>query len=79
MKYFFRNKRTLPYILISIAVGQTITSILIVPYFIHILFGVPYRPLLIPRLIGQPVTILVYSYLTKILFKNEILNILEND
>ncbi len=79
MKYFFHNKRTLPYILISIAVGQSITSILLVPYFIHILFGVPYRPLLIPRLIGQPVTILVYSYLTKILFKNEILNILEND
>jgi len=78
MIYVFKDKRTLTYILISIAVGQTITSIILVPYFIHILFGVPFRPLLIPRLIGQPITILVYSYLIKILFKNEILNIFEN-
>ena len=77
MKYIFRDKRTLTYILISIAVGQIITSIILVTYFIHILFGVPYRPLLIPRLIGQPITILIYTYLIKILFKNEILNIFE--
>lgn len=54
-------------LLIAIGVGQTITSILLVPYFIHILFGAPYRPLLIPRLIGQPLHIIVYPILIRML------------
>lgn len=78
MIYIFKNVRNFKTLLISIAVGQIITSIILVPYFIHILFGVPFKPLLIPRLIGQPINIIVYSYLIKILFKNEILNIFNN-
>lgn len=78
IKYFFKQKRTFIYILISIAIGQTITSIILVPYFIHILFGVPFKPILIPRIIGQPITIIIYSYLVKMLFKNELLNIFDN-
>jgi ECF transporter S component (folate family) len=78
MIYIFKNVRNFKTLLISIAIGQIITSIILVPYFIHILFGVPFKPLLIPRLIGQPINIIVYSYLVKILFKNEILNIFNN-
>ncbi|MDZ7671485.1 MAG: folate family ECF transporter S component [Halanaerobiales bacterium] len=78
MIYVFKSKRNFKTLLMSIAVGQIITSIILVPYFIHILFGVPFKPLLIPRIIAQPISIVVYSYLIKILFKNEILNILDN-
>ena len=78
MIYIFKNVRNFKTIFISVAIGQIITSIILVPYFIHILFGVPFKPILIPRLIGQPISIIVYSYLIKILFKNEILNIFNN-
>ncbi len=75
--YFFKEKRQIKYILISIAVGQIITSIILVTYFIHILFGVPYKPILIPRLVSQPINIVIYSYLINILFKNKVLNVFE--
>ncbi|MBS3810587.1 MAG: folate family ECF transporter S component [Halanaerobiales bacterium] len=75
--YLFKEKRQIKYILISITVGQVITSIILVTYFIHILFGVPYKPILIPRLVSQPINIVIYSYLINILFRNKVLNVFE--
>lgn len=48
-------------LLISIAVGQVITSILLVPWFLNMLFGIPYKAIMIPRVIGQAIHIPVYA------------------
>src|SRR6056297_4092956 len=53
--YVFKGNKTIWTLLISIAIGQTISSVILVPYFIHILFGAPLKAILIPRLISQPI------------------------
>lgn len=47
---------------LAILVGQTITSLILVPYFLESLFGIPWRPLLVPRIIGQAVHIPAYTF-----------------
>lgn len=54
-------------ILLAIFVGQLITSILMVPYFLHILFGLPWQVTVIKALSKQAINIPVYALLIKIL------------
>lgn len=49
-------------LLLGILVGQTVTSLILVPYFLESLFGIPWRPLLMPRIIGQAVHIPAYAF-----------------
>lgn len=49
-------------LLLAILVGQTVTSLILVPYFLQVLFGIPWQPLLVPRLIGQAVHVPVYAF-----------------
>lgn len=73
--YLFNSKFNFWYLLISIAVGQTITSIILVPFFIHTLFGAPYMPLLIPRVIGEPIHMPIYAYLIKVIASKDLVKI----
>lgn len=54
-------------LLIAIGVGEVITSIILVPYFMNTLFGVPFEVSLPPRLISQAITIPLYAYTARIL------------
>ena len=58
---------------IAIAVGQTITSLILVPYFLHILFGLPWKILMPPRIIGVPIHIFIYAYTINIFLKRKCL------
>jgi len=58
---------------IAIAVGQTITSLVLVPYFLHLLFGLPWKILMPPRIIGVPIHIFIYAYTINIILKRNIL------
>ena len=57
----------------AIAVGQTITSLILVPYFLHTLFGLPWAILMLPRIIGVPVNIFLYTVAINLLLKRNIL------
>ncbi len=46
---------------IFIGIGQALTSVLLVPYFLQTLFGVPMAVTLFPRLVAQVIQIPVYS------------------
>ena len=46
----------------AIAAGQIITSLILVPYFLHTLFGLPWKILILPRIIGTPINIFIYTY-----------------
>ncbi len=62
-KYLFRrNAKFLPFF-ISIGTGQFITDMIMVPYFIHVLFHVPYAILMPSRLVGYPIMLFVYPAL----------------
>lgn len=53
----------------SIAVGHIVTSLIMIPYFLHTIFGIPWAVLMPARLIAAPFNILIYTYLIKILLK----------
>lgn len=73
--YVLKRCRTLKVILISILAGQLISSIILVPYFINYLFGVPFTVLLPPRLISQLINIPLYAYFTRLLLNHDVLKI----
>lgn len=75
--YILKRCRTLTVLFISIAVGQLISSIILVPYFINYLFGVPFTVLMPPRLISQLINIPIYAYFTRLLLNHNVLQIRE--
>ena len=58
---------------IAIALGQIITSLILIPYFLHILFELSWEVLLPPRMVAEPIQIFIYVYVTKIILKRNIL------
>ena len=58
---------------IAITTGQIVISIVLVPYFLHILFGLPWTILMPPRLIAEPIHIFIYTYAINIILKRNIL------
>jgi ECF transporter S component (folate family) len=58
---------------IAITVGQVITSIILIPYFLHSLFGLPWKILMPPRIIGVPIHIFIYTYTINLFLKRKCL------
>ncbi len=58
---------------IAITIGQVITSIMLIPYFLHILFDLPWNVLMLPRIISEPIQIFIYTYTINIILKRNIL------
>jgi hypothetical protein len=53
----------------SITIGHIITSLIMIPYFLHNIFGIPWVVLMPARMIAAPFNILIYTYIIKILLK----------
>lgn len=49
---------------ITVAIGITIgiSELIMIPYALHMIFDIPWKVLLIPRLISVPLTIIIYTY-----------------
>jgi len=58
---------------IAITAGQVITSIILIPYFLNILFGIPWKVLMLPRIISEPIQVFIYAYIINIILKRNIL------
>jgi len=58
---------------IAITIGQVITSIILIPYFLHILFGLPWKVLILPRVISEPIQVFIYTYIINIILKRNVL------
>jgi len=58
---------------IAIAVGQVITSIILTPYFLNILFGLPWKVLIPPRMVAEPIQIFIYTYTINMILKRNFL------
>jgi len=59
---------------IAITVGQVITSIILIPYFLNILFGLPWKVLIPPRIVSEPIHAFLYTYTINVILKRNILN-----
>ncbi len=58
---------------IAITAGQVITSIILIPYFLNILFGLPWEVLIPPRIVAEPIQIFIYTYTINVILKRNIL------
>jgi len=58
---------------IAITVGQLITSIILIPYFLNILFGLPWKILMTPRIISEPIHVIIYTYIISMILRRNIL------
>ena len=58
---------------LAITAGQVITSIILIPYFLNILFGIPWKVLMPPRIVAEPIQIFIYTYTINIILKRNIL------
>ncbi|MGB4004842.1 MAG: folate family ECF transporter S component, partial [Halanaerobiales bacterium] len=56
-------------------IGQILTSIILVPYFISTLFGLSMKVILIPRLFSQAFNIPIYAILIKALLHFDLLRL----
>ncbi|MCD6156467.1 MAG: hypothetical protein J7J32_05450, partial [Candidatus Atribacteria bacterium] len=57
-------------ILGGILISQLFVGLLLTPFFLATLFGIPWRFLIIPRLVGIPIQIVAYFYFFEVLKRN---------
>jgi len=53
----------------AIGLGQLISSVLLIPYFLHLLFGLPWEVTFPPKLISEAITVPAYSVLMHMLLR----------
>ncbi|HHV75312.1 MAG TPA: folate family ECF transporter S component [Thermoanaerobacterium sp.] len=56
-------------LLIAIGVGQLISSVILVPYFLLLLFKMPLVTTLPPKVVGEIINVPIYSLFTQVLLK----------
>ena len=56
-------------LLLAIGLGQAITSLFMVPWFLEILFGIPWWTTLPPRIISYAVVVPAYAFFTQRLYR----------
>ncbi|MSS43183.1 folate family ECF transporter S component [Anaerosalibacter bizertensis] len=69
MMLFKENKNSFWKLLVAIGIGQVITSVLLVPYFMKTLFSVPLVTTIPGRAISQAVQIPLYAFITQTIQK----------
>lgn len=69
IKLFKREQLSFWQLLIAIAAGQIITSVLLVPYFLYRLFGIPLAYKIVSSCITQVFNIPIYTIFTKLILK----------
>lgn len=67
--YLSGRKTTFLNLVIAIGIGQVVSSVILVPFFLQILFGIPFKATFIPKIIGQFIHIPLYAYFMRILMR----------
>jgi len=58
---------------IAITTGHIIISLILIPYFLHSLFGLPWAVLMPARMIAGPINIFIYIYIINIILRRKYL------
>jgi riboflavin transporter len=74
------GKKNYFFIKIALVVGITlfITDLTLTPYTLHLIFDIPWKILMIPRLISVPITIFVYTYIIHIFVHRKVIQFCQN-
>lgn len=59
---------------VAITLGHIMISLMLIPYFLNSIFGIPWAILLPARMIAAPINILIYVYVIKIMLKRKLFN-----
>lgn len=73
--YVFNKNISYFSLFIAIAAGQIISSVILVPLFLDILFGVPFKVSILPKIIGEAVNITVYTYFIKLMNRRNVIKL----
>ncbi len=65
--YMLRGNQTYWALICAITFGQLISSIILVPYFLQSLFGIPIQATLLPRIVAQVIQVPIYACLLRTL------------
>lgn len=72
-RYVFKNQNRFWQLLLAIVLGETVTSLILVPYFLNHLFGVPFTATLIPKIFSVVIQAPFYAYLISVILDFKIL------
>jgi len=75
MYYVFNKNISYFSLLVAIATGQVISSVILVPIFLDMLFGVPFKVTILPKIIGEAVNITVYTYFIKLMSRRNVIKL----
>lgn len=67
IKAFKKSEYSFGQLFLAIGIGQTITSIIMVPYFLDKLFSVPMIASLPGNILNQAIHVPLYAYMTKVI------------
>ncbi len=67
--YIFKSANKYWMILIAVILGQIVTSIILIPYFLFSLFGLPIVTTRVPKIFQVIIEAPVYAYLIKVLLE----------
>jgi riboflavin transporter len=70
-----QNKISAVKLVIAISVSHIINSLIMIPYFLHTLFGIPLVILMPARIIAAPIHIFLYAYILRILSRRNVFNL----
>lgn len=73
MFYVFNKKITYLTLFIAIFTGQIISSVILVPIFLNMLFEIPLKVSMIPKVVGEPINVALYTYFIKLLSKRDLI------
>ncbi len=73
--YVFNKNISYFSLFIAIATGQIISSVILVPIFLDMLFGVPFKVTILPKIIGEAVNITVYTYFIKLMSRRNVIKL----
>ena len=69
LKLFNKREFTMWQLILAIGVGQTLTAILIVPYFLQKLFSMPMAATIPGKILEQVIDVPLYAFMTKIIMQ----------
>jgi ECF transporter S component (folate family) len=75
MFYIFNRNISYFSLFVAITTGQIVSSIILVPIFLDMLFGVPYKVTVLPKIIGEPINIILYTYFIKLMNRRDVIKL----
>ncbi|HHX02138.1 MAG TPA: folate family ECF transporter S component [Firmicutes bacterium] len=73
--YVFQNKNRYWKLVLAILLGELVTNVILVPYFLYSLYGLPIKPMLIPRLCSVLIQAPFYAYCIKVILDFNLLRL----